>query len=127
MGRFLPAFACVLVCAVTSSAVAGGVNPMHWPKTQWRSSTFDSYALHPRTHRVRVIKHVVRVRFEPAAREPVAPVQAAARPLVIRNGSPMASAGPVDSRPACDGVLVVTWEGDHARSSCLKGMGTARP
>jgi len=123
MGRFLLALACLAACIVASNASAGGINPMRWPKDQWRSDMFDSYPLRPRYHRVRIIKHVVRLKIDRPHAHPASAVSPRKPPLVIRNGQPLARTlhhGAIASRtlPSCTGVLVLTWDGHRARRDC---------
>lgn len=124
MGRFLAAVACVMVCIVAPDSWAGDINPTRWPKDQWRSGTFDSYSQYPRHRRVHIIKQVIRIKVEPASPRIVFPARVPPRPLVIRNGAAMnaaSAAGAPAQRSPCNGVLVLTWEGDHARASCHRG------
>ena len=123
MGRFLLALACVIACVAASSASAGGINPMRWPKDQWRSDLFDSYPLRPHHHRVRIVKHVVLLKIDRPRPQPASAAQPLRPPLVIRNGQPLARRlhnGSVASHTAdrCTGVLVLTWDGQRARRDC---------
>lgn len=128
MGRFLAAAACVLACFVAPGSWAGGINPAHWPKDQWRSDLFDSYPQHQRHRRVHITKQVVHIRIDAAVPRTRVVTRVPARPLVIRNGAAINTVPPAvipAGRAACDGVLVLTWAGDHARSTCHRGKSTA--
>jgi len=129
MGRLLAAVACLIACVLAPVSVAGDINPAHWPKHQWRSDLFDTYPQHRRHRRVYIIKQEIRIRIEPARARTMAAARVPSRPLLIRNGAamnPLSAPATPGKRPACDGVLVVTWMGDHARSTCHRGRATPR-
>jgi len=129
MGRLLAAVACMIACVLSPASVAGDINPTHWPRNQWRSDLFDTYPQHPRPRRVYIIKQEIRIRIEPARRQTVTTARIPARPLLIRNGAampPRSAPAAAGKPPTCDGVLVLTWMGDHARSACHTGRPTPR-
>ena len=130
MGRIAATLFALLVFACPALAGDDSINPAKWSKNQWRSDLFDTYPTYPRYHRLRVVKHVTRVHTVviPAAStsdSKAMPVKSV-RPRLIRIGA--SDTGDVRVRTVageargCQGMLVITWNGDRAVSKCRRAV-----
>lgn len=135
MGRVAAALAALLVFAWPAVAGDDAINPATWSKNQWRSDLFDTYPTYPKYHRIRVIRHDVRIHTvvvqADAGTTGVARPAAPVRPRLIRIGASGAGDARVrsvagDAR-GCKGMLVITWTGDRAVSKCRREPAAGAP
>lgn len=122
MGKFA-AIAVICFASATFAHAEDAIDPTVWSKDQWRSDMFQPYATHRQAPARHVIQRVVIERTviinqadSPATAAEVAPV----RPKLIIVGGRATDGGVSVQRPghACNGVLTLTWVGDHAVSHC---------
>ena len=122
MGKLVTIIA-LLLAGTTVALAEDAIDPTVWSKDQWRSDLFQTYSTHrvarPAHGRTVVIEKTVIVQQDEAPTQASVP---AVRPkLIVIGGS--AGAGNVSvTRPghSCNGVLTLTWSGDHAVSSCSR-------
>jgi hypothetical protein len=119
MGRLVTIVA-LLVASTTVAFAEDAIDPTVWSKDQWRSDLFHTYSTHRDARAHTVVRRVVIEKTVVAAQDAVQPEAAPVRPkLMIIGGN--AGDGTVSVlRPghSCNGVLTLTWMGDHAESQC---------
>ena len=134
MGRNI--FLAGLIAAVLAApAIANdAVDPMVWPKHQWRSDLFSVGSDSAHSHIVRV-RHEVQ-RSVHVERHVVSESQSMDMPAgprrakLIRIGGDAVTGVSVNavrqSRPRCSGMLILTWTGSASTSRCHSGNATVR-
>jgi hypothetical protein len=132
MGKFF-GWAGIFLIALTVNAIADdSINPMVWPRDQWRSDLFDSYSQSTRKrstyrHERHLVRAVNRIVIENNG-EKVQPILRRAR--LIRIGGDVETGVAVNSvqedRPRCSGILILTWTGSGTTSRCHRGSATLR-
>ena len=131
MGKLVFLFFAAMCVTIGCAAAEDAINPMSWPKDQWRSDLFDTYPQHRRSRPEHVVRRVVIERNEAIVHDESdsAHDQLVKRPKLIIIGDRNAPSTRIQSVPGaarhCSGVLVLTWAGDRAVSRCLGG--TRRP
>jgi len=119
MGRLVTIVA-LLIASTTAAFAEDAIDPTVWSKDQWRSDLFHTYATHSivpsRTVVRRVVIEKILVTPQDAAQREAAPV----RPKLIIIGDDTGDRSVLVQHPghACDGVLTLTWMGDHAQPHC---------
>lgn len=136
MGKFVFLFFAAVCVTIGCASAEDAINPMSWPKNQWRSDLFDTYPQHRRSQPEHVVQRVVIERQETISSDAgdTSHDQPVKRPKLIIIGDRDMPSTRIQSAPGsarhCGGVLVLTWAGDHAASRCLGGsrrVGSSAP
>jgi hypothetical protein len=125
----------LIAAAFAAPAIANdAVDPMVWPKHQWRSDLFSVGSDRAHSHIVRV-RHEVRrsVRVERHVFIESQSVEMPAGPRrakLIRIGDDAVTGVSVNtvrqSGPRCSGMLILTWTGNGSTSRCHSGNAAVR-
>ncbi len=134
MGRNIFLAGLMAAAFATPAFANDAIDPMAWPKHQWRSDLFSVSSISVHSHIVRV-RHEVRrsVRVE---RHVVSESHSMAMPAgprrakLIRIGGDGVTGVSVNavrqSGPRCSGMLILTWTGSASTSRCHSGNATVR-
>ena len=121
MGRLVTIVA-LLIASTTAAFAEDAIDPTVWAKDQWRSDLFQTYSSH-RDMRARTIMRKVVIAKTVVLAQDAAPAEAATvRPKLMIIGGTAGDSNVSVRRPGhtCDGVLTLTWMGDHSESHCSR-------
>jgi hypothetical protein len=119
MGRLVTIVA-LLIASTTAAFAEDAIDPTVWSKDQWRSDLFHTYSTHRDSRARTFVRRVVIEKTVVVAQDDAQAQTSPVRPkLMIIGGNAVDSSVSV-RRPghSCDGVLTLTWMGDHSESHC---------
>jgi len=125
MGRLVTIVA-LLIASTTAAFAEDAIDPTVWSKDQWRSDLFHTYATHRDAPTRQVVRRVVIEKSVTTGPDYVWTLMSGAavpvRPKLLVIGGHAADSGVSVQHPGptCDGVLTLTWMGDHAASTCSR-------
>jgi hypothetical protein len=119
MGRLVTIVA-LLIASTTAAFAENAIDPTVWSKDQWRSDLFHTYATHRDSRTRTIVRRVVIEKTVVVTQDDTQPEPARVRPKLMIIGTAAGASRVSVQRPghACDGVLSLTWMGDHAVSHC---------
>lgn len=121
MGRLVTIVA-LLLASSTAAFAEDAIDPTVWSKDQWRSDLFHTYSTHRDARPHANVRRIVIEKAMVVTRDVTQAEDAPARPKLMIIGGAAGDGGVSVRRPghSCDGVLTLTWMGDHAVSHCSR-------
>jgi hypothetical protein len=127
MGR-LATIVVLLIASATTAFAEDAIDPTVWSKDQWRSDLFHTYSTH-RAAPARTVVHQVVIEKTVMTGPDYVWAQIAAAAVPVRPKLLVIGDHAGDNRVSvqhpghgCDGVLTLTWMGDHAEPKCSRSQ-----
>jgi len=119
MGRLVTIVA-LLIASTTAAFAENAIDPTVWSKDQWRSDLFHTYSTHRDSRARTIVRRVVIEKTVVVAQDAAQAGAVPVRPKLMIIGNTAGEGRVSVQRPGhtCDGVLSLTWMGDHAVSHC---------